>query len=134
MATLTQDLVLGAVPPQRAGSAAAISQTGGDLGIALGIALLGAAATAVYHARLPTTSTTNAAVAHGTIADAVSAAGDLPADPAGALLDAAYGAFTTALHVVAAISATVAAALAVLAALMLRPHRSERPTTTTPER
>jgi DHA2 family multidrug resistance protein-like MFS transporter len=119
MATLTQDLVLGAVPPQRAGSAAAISQTSGDLGVALGIALLGSAATAVYRTRLPADATAN-----GTIADAVSAAGQLSPGSAMALPDAVYGTFTAAVHVVAGTSAVVAGALAALAAVMLRPHQT----------
>jgi len=46
--TLTTDLVVGAAPPERAGAASAISETGSELGGALGIALLGSLATAVY--------------------------------------------------------------------------------------
>ena len=38
----------GAAPPERAGAASAISETGSELGGALGIALLGSLATAVY--------------------------------------------------------------------------------------
>jgi DHA2 family multidrug resistance protein-like MFS transporter len=131
MATLSQDLVVGAVPPQRAGSAAAISQTSGDLGIALGIALLGAGAAAVYRTRLPAAPTVDGTIAGGTVSDAVSAARNLPPGQAAALLDAAFGAFTTALHVAVGASAVVAVALAVLAAVILRPDKTERPTTTT---
>ena len=43
------NLILGFAPPEKAGSAAAISETGGELGVALGIATLGSVATAVYH-------------------------------------------------------------------------------------
>lgn len=46
--TLTNDLVIGAAPPERAGAAAGISETASELGGALGIALLGSLATAVY--------------------------------------------------------------------------------------
>ena len=46
--TLTNDLVLGAAPPERAGAAAGISETGGELGGALGIALLGSIGAALY--------------------------------------------------------------------------------------
>ena len=46
--TLTNDLVIGAAPPERAGAAAGISETASELGGALGIALLGSIATAVY--------------------------------------------------------------------------------------
>lgn len=46
--TLTNDLIIGAAPPQSAGAAAGISETASELGGALGIALLGSLATAVY--------------------------------------------------------------------------------------
>ena len=46
--TLTTDLIIGAAPPERAGAASAISETSSEFGGALGIALLGALATAVY--------------------------------------------------------------------------------------
>jgi DHA2 family multidrug resistance protein-like MFS transporter len=45
--TLATELVVGSVPPERAGVAAAISETGSELGGALGIAILGSVATAV---------------------------------------------------------------------------------------
>ena len=46
--TLATDVIVGAAPPERAGAASAISETGSELGGALGIALLGSLATAVY--------------------------------------------------------------------------------------
>jgi MFS transporter, DHA2 family, multidrug resistance protein len=50
--TLTNDLIIGAAPPERAGAAAGISETASELGGALGIALLGSLATAVYGSAL----------------------------------------------------------------------------------
>lgn len=50
--TLTNDLIIGAAPPERAGAASGISETVSELGGALGIALLGTLATAVYGAAL----------------------------------------------------------------------------------
>src|SRR5919106_347320 len=50
--TLTNDLIIGAAPPERAGAAAGISETAAELGGALGIALLGSLATAIYGAAL----------------------------------------------------------------------------------
>src|SRR3712207_2461990 len=49
-ATLGMGLILGAAPPERAGSASGVSETGNELGGALGIALLGSLGTAVYRA------------------------------------------------------------------------------------
>ncbi|WP_456599417.1 hypothetical protein [Blastococcus sp. SYSU DS0616] len=51
--TTATDAVLGAVPPQRSGAASAISEMSYELGIALGIALLGTLHTIVYRAFLP---------------------------------------------------------------------------------
>jgi MFS transporter, DHA2 family, multidrug resistance protein len=46
--TLSTDLVVGAAPPERAGTASGMSETGAELGGALGIALLGSIGAAVY--------------------------------------------------------------------------------------
>ena len=46
--TLTNDIILGNAPPERAGSASAISETSSELGGALGIAILGSIGMAVY--------------------------------------------------------------------------------------
>jgi DHA2 family multidrug resistance protein-like MFS transporter len=46
--TMGTDLMVGAAPPEAAGAAAAISETGAELGGALGIAILGSVGTAIY--------------------------------------------------------------------------------------
>jgi DHA2 family multidrug resistance protein-like MFS transporter len=46
--TLCNDIVIGSAPPERAGAAAGISETGSELGGALGIAIMGSLVTAVY--------------------------------------------------------------------------------------
>ena len=58
------NLILGSAPPEKAGSAAAISETGGELGVALGIAILGSVATAVYRDRIADAIVVPAGVAH----------------------------------------------------------------------
>jgi DHA2 family multidrug resistance protein-like MFS transporter len=50
--TLTNDLIMSAAPPERAGAASGISETSSELGGALGIALFGSLATAAYGAAL----------------------------------------------------------------------------------
>ena len=50
--TLTNDLIIGTAPPAQAGAASGISETASELGGALGIALLGSLATAVFGAAL----------------------------------------------------------------------------------
>ncbi|MFD7902513.1 MFS transporter [Kitasatospora sp. NPDC059747] len=111
-------LVMGSVPPERAGSAAAMSETGNYFGGSLGFALLGALAAAVYRARTHGTS--------DSLAGAVAAAGHLPAGPAADLLHTAREAFTSALHVTGAVAAGIFAALAVLT-YALRPKVPEAP-------
>jgi MFS transporter, DHA2 family, multidrug resistance protein len=49
---LATDLIIGTVPPSRAGTASGLSETGSELGGALGIALVGSAATALYRSAL----------------------------------------------------------------------------------
>lgn len=47
-ATLTYDLIIGSVPPERAGTASGAAETGNELGIAFGVALTGSIGAAVY--------------------------------------------------------------------------------------
>src|SRR5262245_58565917 len=49
---LTTELIVGSAPPERAGAASGISETGAELGGALGIAILGSLGTAVYRNQL----------------------------------------------------------------------------------
>lgn len=46
--TLGTDLIVGSAPAERAGAASSLSETGAELGGALGIAVLGSIGTAVY--------------------------------------------------------------------------------------
>jgi DHA2 family multidrug resistance protein-like MFS transporter len=81
--TLGTDLVVGAAPAERAGAASAISETGLELGGALGIALLGSIGTAVYRSEagsetfagaVGTIDTATQAFAHGMQLAAVASA------------------------------------------------------------
>jgi MFS transporter, DHA2 family, multidrug resistance protein len=119
--TLTNDLIIGTAPPQRAGAAAAISETGSELGGALGIAI----GTALYRGHIadaiPAGVSSEAAEAsRGTLGGAVAAAEEVPEPVAAELLDVAREAFTQGLQVAALTSATIAAGTAVLAAVALR--------------
>jgi DHA2 family multidrug resistance protein-like MFS transporter len=122
-ASLGTGLVMGAVPEEKAGSAAAVSETGGELGVALGIATLGSVGTAVYSVLLIVPDGVPADVA-GTarenITGAAAAAARLPAEVGADLLGNAQSAFTTALHTVASVSAGIAVLLAIVAVTVLR--------------
>lgn len=123
--TLTADLVVGTAPPERAGAASAISETGAEFGGALGIAVLGSLGMAVYRsqvaANLPVGVPAEAlAAAQETLGGAVAAAGELSADLGNALLNVAHGAFVDGMHVTSFVGAVGFAFLAVLVAVLLR--------------
>jgi MFS transporter, DHA2 family, multidrug resistance protein len=125
-AALVTDIVVGSVPPERAGSAASLSETSGEFGIAIGIAVLGSLGTAIYRSQLtvPEGTPADAAVAsRDSLAGAVAASEHLPAGLAGALLDPAREAFTSGLNVVAAIGAIAMVLFGAVAIAMLRQHR-----------
>jgi DHA2 family multidrug resistance protein-like MFS transporter len=123
--SLTTELIVGSAPPERAGAASGISETGAELGGALGIAILGSIGTAVYRGelahRLPAGVPSEAAeMARDTLGAAVGVAGQLP-DPLGlALLGIAREAFVQGLHLAAVISAAVAVGAALMTVILLR--------------
>ena len=99
-------LVIDSVPPERAGSAASMSETGNYFGGSLGFALLGVVAAVVYRGQMDGTS--------DSLAGAVAASGLLPSAEGAELLLSARAAFTTSLHVTGVISTVIFAGLAVL--------------------
>ena len=130
--TLTNDLILGTAPPERAGAASAISETGAELGGALSIAILGTLGTAVYRIQvddgIPAGVPADAAeTARDTLGGAVAVSADLTAGLAAQLLTAAREAFTQGMQVVALVSAIVAALSAVGVAVFLRKVRAAAP-------
>ncbi|MDO4259178.1 MAG: MFS transporter [Actinomycetaceae bacterium] len=62
--TLATDAVVSAAPVERAGAASAISETSYEMGVAMGIAVLGSVQTAAYRAFLPDLSALPAETAH----------------------------------------------------------------------
>jgi DHA2 family multidrug resistance protein-like MFS transporter len=123
--TLATDFVVGAAPPERAGAASAISETGAELGGALGIALLGSVGLAVYRIHLGDTlpaalTPAQEHAATSTLADATSTSTQLAEPASGELFRAAAAAFTDSLHTVAAAAAAVTLLLALLAGVLLR--------------
>jgi MFS transporter, DHA2 family, multidrug resistance protein len=123
--TLATDLSVGVAPPERAGAASAIAETSGELGGALGIALLGVVGTAIYRgqmadAALGGVSPDAATAARDTLGGAVAAAAQLPGQMGTMLLDAAREAFTRGLHFAFGISAAALIGVAILAAVLLQ--------------
>jgi DHA2 family multidrug resistance protein-like MFS transporter len=128
MFTLTNDLIIGSAPPERAGAAAGISETAAEFGGALGIAVFGSIGVAIYRGAMATAVPSSvpleaAEAARDTLGGAVEVAGNLPDRLGPALIDAAREAFTRGLHVGAAVSVVGAIALAILVLSLLRTVR-----------
>ena len=123
--TLTTDMVIGAAPPERAGAAAAISETSSELGGALGIAILGSIGTAVYRRSMVDAmphgiSADGVDVALGTLGGALGVAKELPGTVATALRDTARWAFTRAMEAGVVTCALVSLITAIIAIVLLR--------------
>jgi DHA2 family multidrug resistance protein-like MFS transporter len=103
-------LVVSSVPGERAGSAAALAEVSNYLGSTVGITVFGTIAAAVYQSRLHHAPSE----ARESVAGATDAARALPPDAAHRLLDAAHGAFGSAITVIAVAGLIVFAALTVV--------------------
>ncbi len=120
---LCTEMVVGSVPPRKAGAASALSETGGEFGMAMGIAVFGSVGTAVYRgavtvpADLPAEA---AAAAKESIAGALSVANGLSDPAAGALVSSAREAFTSGVHTVAVIVAVIVTTFALIGMAVLR--------------
>jgi DHA2 family multidrug resistance protein-like MFS transporter len=123
--TIGNEIILTTAPPERAGSASALSETSSEFSGAVGIALFGSAGTVVYRhglaeampAGVPESA---ASAAMATIGGAVAAAGSLPAAVGDALLAAARAAFVDALQLAALAGAATVVIACALSARLLR--------------
>ncbi|MGY4954236.1 MFS transporter [Streptomyces nigrescens] len=127
--SLGNELAIGLAPPERAGSASALLESGTELGGALGMAILGSIGSAVYRAdmadALPAGLPAGAAdAARETLAGAAAVAAELPGRAGEALLTAARSAFTDGLQTAVLGAAGVMACAAVLALTLLRGLRT----------
>ena len=131
--SLTTELIVGSAPPEKAGAASGISETGAELGGALGISILGSIGVAIYRGSvadgLPKGVPAEAAsVARDTLGGAVGVAQQLPGQLGTAVLDVARDAFVQGMQVAAGLSAVLAVIVAIVAVVMLRnvrPHAGD---------
>lgn len=134
---LANDGILASVPPDRAGTASGMGETGAELGNALGVAIGGSIATVVYQrmlSSLPSTLPDEVTEEiRGTFAGSSATVDGVPAD----VLASVHEAFTSGVQVAAVVLAVVALALAVLTWRTARtpagsevagPERRESPT------
>jgi DHA2 family multidrug resistance protein-like MFS transporter len=121
--TISNDLIIAAVPPNRAGAASAVSETAYEVGAVLGTAVLGSMLTAIYRGALVVPEgvpTEVGEAARETLGGAVAVSSGLPDDLATSLLHAATDAFDQGLVVTAGVGALVMVAAVVVALTTLR--------------
>ena len=123
--TLTTDIIVGAAPPEKAGSASAISETGSEFGGALGIAILGSIGTAVYRNNItknfpPGTSPETANFSKENLANALSEGSQMPLESRISFIDSASNAFISGMQITALICMIIVLFLAFLSLRWLR--------------
>lgn len=114
---LTTDLVMSATPPEKQGAASAVSSTSIDLGVSLGIAVMGSIGTAVYHATIPSGLPAQAA---DSLSGALNEAADMSGAAAESLIATAREAFTSGLNVAGIVAAVLVGGAGLLALTLLR--------------
>jgi DHA2 family multidrug resistance protein-like MFS transporter len=124
---LTLGVILGSTPPERAGSTASLFETGGQFGIALGVAVLGSLGTAVYRIVLEPAipiglSGADARSVLESLTEAIRVAQGVPAIATDLLAEASR-AFSVGLNAVAAVGAALFVGLAAVALSILGPAR-----------
>ena len=125
--TLSNDVILGIAPPARAGAAAALSETGSELGGALGIAVLGSIGAAFYRSRVmdrasPAIPGEAIVAARDTLGAALAVGEKLSGRLGMELIAVAREAFTSSLRLTALVSAVFVLTLAIATARYLRPE------------
>ena len=118
--TLSNDVMLGSVPVNEAGSASAISETASELGAALGIALLGSVGMAIYRLALGHADAMGDLNRFGTLGAAVATAHKLGGAVSDAILRESRAAFVQGFRVACVISAGALMIAAILTAYRLR--------------
>ena len=120
--TTANDIILSSVRKEETGAAASISETGYELGMALGIATLGSIVMGIYRGfQMPDgISPDSAAQAQESLAGAGQAARSLPGDQGPELLLAAQEAFTTGLATASTVGTVLMLTAAALSWYLLR--------------
>ncbi|MDQ3242459.1 MAG: MFS transporter [Gemmatimonadota bacterium] len=123
--TLTTDMIMTVAPPDRAGAASAISETSSELGIALGMAVLGSIGTASYRRSMSEGALSDipeeaAETARATLGGAMGVAERLSGQAGNGLAATARDAFAQSVELVAVISAVIVVVMAIVAVISLR--------------
>ena len=123
--TLATDLIIGAAPAERAGTAASLAETSSEFGGALGIAVLGSVVTAIYRFQMqeidvPGLSSETIGIARDTIGAALGEAMAVGGISGDLLATAAQLAYADAFRVAALVGAVMSLLAALAAGAMLR--------------
>jgi DHA2 family multidrug resistance protein-like MFS transporter len=113
--TLGSDRVLATAAPEKAGAAGSVSETGAEIGGALGIALLGSISAATYRIAMGDEGTVD-----NTLSGALATARSLPADEAARLADRAREAYVDGIVAAAGSTVLIMVAAAVTAVVLFR--------------
>jgi DHA2 family multidrug resistance protein-like MFS transporter len=123
--TVSSDLVISSAPAERAGAAAAVSETAYETGIALGVAVLGSVTMAVFRGGLDLSQVPaeQTGAASESLGGATEFARQLPASVAGEFLTSVHEAFVSGIHI-AAIGTAAVLMIASVVAFRLRAARA----------
>jgi DHA2 family multidrug resistance protein-like MFS transporter len=130
VSALAVDMMVATATPEHSGAASAVGETGQVFGGALGIAILGSIAAAVYRGHISGATPADlppgaARSAHETLTEAAETAEHLPPGLGAALLGAARESFIAGMRLSAVIVVVATAAAAALTVTVLRHVRSE---------
>jgi DHA2 family multidrug resistance protein-like MFS transporter len=121
--SLCISLVMASVREEQAGSASAVSETGGEFGVAFGLAAFGTIGATLYTRLIEIPAGVPPAAAESaqhSLAEATAAAGSVPPSTAESLLASAREAFTSGMNGVAVAGAVLVAGLIVVSLYGLR--------------
>jgi MFS transporter, DHA2 family, multidrug resistance protein len=123
--SLGMNAVIGAAPPEKAGSASGVVQTGNEFGYSLGVAIMGSVGTIVYRTRIddsvpPDLPPDAVSAARESVTDAATVAATLPEHLGSPLLAAARAAFVSGIHTAAIIAGVVFAVMSIVIVTRLR--------------
>ncbi|MGO1594305.1 MAG: MFS transporter, partial [Ancrocorticia sp.] len=125
--TISNDLILGAVPAHKAGAASAISETAYETGAVLGTAVLGSILNAAYrsHVTIPESLTAaQANTAKETLGGATKLAEGLDTGTANTLLESAHSAFDSGVLITSSIGVVFMLIASFIALRTLRTARA----------
>lgn len=121
------DLIVGSVPPEKSGTAASLSEMSGELGMALGVAIIGSITTFIYRQQIippPNIPENLAEQAKDTITGAVGVVEQLSNETGVELLLLAKSSFITALNVVGIINSLVLIILIIIILKVFQPTKN----------